>query len=96
MKTIFDRAIHEHLPVPMQRDGVERMFGIGIEELKLLLEPFDFHTEVLFEDQGVSIWLREFSIYGSGEDFDDAKSALEENLDEVLLAAPRQPVGGAV
>jgi hypothetical protein len=134
MKTVFDRAIHEHLPVPMERDGVERMFGIGIQELKLLLEPFDFHTEVLFEDEGVSIWLKEFAIYGSGDGFDEAKAdlveealeyvtdyfsdatlrvapnrrdhyphalrvavaALEENLGEVLLAAPRQPVGAAV
>lgn len=134
MKTIFDRAIHEHLPVPMQRDGVERMFGIGMQELKLLLARFDFHAEVLFEDEGVSIWLKEFSIYGSGGDFEEAKAdlveetleyvtdyfsdatlrlapnrrdhypyalrvavaALEENLDEVLLAAPREPAGAGV
>lgn len=130
MKTIFDRAIHEHLPVPMERDGAERMFGIGSQELKLLLEGCEFHSEVLFEDEGVSIWLQEFSIYGSGEDFEEAKAdlvdetleyvtdyfsdaslrlapnrrahypyalrvavaAMEENLDEVLLAAPREPV----
>jgi hypothetical protein len=133
MKTIFDRAIHDHLPVPMERDGVERMFGIGLQELKLLLDPFDFHAEVLFEDEGVSIWLKEFAIYGSGDDFEEAKAdlvdealeyvtdyfsdanlrqapnrrghyphalrvavaALEENLDEVLLAAPREAVGAS-
>lgn len=80
MKKIFDRAIHDHLPVPLERGAAERMFGLGGEELTYLLSIYEFHPEVIYDDD-VSIWLPEFGIYGSGESYEEAKSDL---LEEVL------------
>lgn len=82
MKKVFDRAIHQHLPVPMERGAAERMFGLGNDDLKFLLNRYEFHPDVMFDAaDDVSIWLPEFSIYGTGATFDEAK---EDLLEEVL------------
>ncbi len=83
MKSIFDRAIHGHLPVPLGRDGSELMFGLGSEELEHVLSVYEFHPQVMF-DADVSVWLPEFGIYGTGESLEEAKADLiEEALDYV-------------
>jgi hypothetical protein len=77
---VFDRAIHDGVPVPIERGGKERVFLIGEEEVKQLVSEREFHPEVMFEGEGVSIWLPEFAIYGIGESYQEAKDDL---LDEV-------------
>ena len=66
----------------MERGAAERMFGLGNDDLKFLLGRYEFHPDVMFDAaDDVSIWLPEFSIYGTGATFDEAK---EDLLEEVL------------
>jgi len=79
LKQIFDRAIHGHLPVPLERGTAERMFGIGSEELAEVLAVYEFHPQVMF-DEDVSIWLPEFALYGTGKSYEEAKADLTEEV----------------
>lgn len=78
---IFDRAVRAGVPVPVERGGKERGFFIGEDDLKRLTNQYEFHPEVLIEDDTVSVWLPEFAIYGVGSTYEEAK---EDLLDEVL------------
>ena len=77
---LFDRALHGRWPVLIERGSRERGLLIGSDELKRLLEGFEFHPEAFFEPAAVSIWLPELALFGRGESFEDAQSDL---VDEV-------------
>lgn len=83
MKSVFDRAIHGHLPVPLGRDGAELMFGLSSDEMKHVLSIYEFHPEVMFDDD-VSVWLPEFEIYGTGESLEEATADLVEEAIEYV------------
>ena len=55
-------------------------FWIGFDEVRLLLDPYAFTTEVFFEPDAVSIWLSELQLYGRGATFENAQADL---VDEV-------------
>lgn len=77
---VFSQAVEDRWPVPIERGGGERGLLIGFDEVKLLLDPYAFTTEVFFEPDAVSIWLPELQLYGRGPTFEDAQADL---LDEV-------------
>jgi antitoxin YefM len=76
----FSDAVSGHRPQFIERNGREHGLLLGYEEACRLVEPHEFHPEVLFEEDAVSIWLPEFTLYGRGSDLDEAT---EDLLDEV-------------
>jgi antitoxin YefM len=88
---VFSQAVGERRPVPIERGGHERGLLIGFDEVKLLLRPYTFSTEVFFEPDAVSIWLPELQLYGRGQTFEDAQADLVEEVtayvDEFLTEA---------
>ena len=66
--------------MPIERGSGERGLLIGFDEVRLLLDPYAFTTEVFFEPDAVSIWLSELQLYGRGATFEDAQADL---VDEV-------------
>ena len=74
------------------RTGLEPALLIGAEELERLLVDYEFHPEVFFEENVVSIWLPELTLYGRGESYDEAQEDLVHEvldyLDEYLDDAP--------
>jgi antitoxin YefM len=81
---VFSQAVDARWPVPIERGGDERGLLIGFDEMKLLLDPYTFSTEVFFEPEAVSIWLPELQLYGRGATFEDAQADL---VDEVIAYA---------
>lgn len=77
---VFSQAVEAGWPVPIERGGDERGLLIGFEEMKLLLDPYTFSSEVFFESDAVSIWLPELEVYGRGPTFEAAQADL---VDEV-------------
>ena len=75
---VFSQAVEARWPVPIERGGDERALLIGFDEMKLLLDPYTFSTEVFFEPEAVSIWLPELQLYGRGATFEDAQADLVE------------------
>lgn len=89
---VFSQAVESGRPVPIERGGDERGLLIGFEEMKLLLDPYAFSTEVFFEPDAVSIWLPELEIYGRGPTFEAAEADLIEEVNayvEEFLADAR-------
>lgn len=90
---VFRRAVAERHPVTIERTGLEPALLIGAEELERLVADREFHPEVFFEEEVVSIWLPELTLYGRGRGFEDAQADLldevrnyvEEYLDEAQL-----------
>ena len=77
---VFSQAVEAQWPVSIERGGNERGLLIGFDEVKRLLDPYDFSTEVFFEKDAVSIWLPELQLYGRGATFEAAQADL---VDEV-------------
>ena len=77
---VFSQAVEDRWPVPIERGGDERGLLIGFDEVRLLLDPYAFTTEVFFEPDVVSVWLPELQLYGRGATFEDAQRDL---VDEV-------------
>jgi Antitoxin of toxin-antitoxin, RelE / RelB, TA system len=77
---VFSQAVEARWPVPIERGGDERGLLIGFEEVKLLLDPYAFSTEVFFESDAVSIWLPELHLDGRGATFEDAQADLVEEV----------------
>ena len=77
---VFSKAVGSRWPVAIERGGDERGLLIGFDEVKLLLAPYAFSTEVFFEEDAVSIWLPELQLYGRGAAFEDARADLVEEV----------------
>lgn len=84
MKDLLDLAVHEHRPVQIERGGRERVVVLGADEVEELLAGYEFHPEVLFETQGVSIWLPELEVYGTGADFEEARDDLVTEVEDYV------------
>lgn len=82
--SFFSRAVHDRWPVLIERGRGERGLLIGSDELELVLSHYEFHPEVVFEEDAVSIWLPELALYGRGSSFDDAQSDLFEEVREYV------------
>jgi prevent-host-death family protein len=89
---VLRRAVAEKHPVVIGRAGLEPALLIGAEELERLLVDYEFHPEVFFEESAVSIWLPELTLYGRGENYDEAHEDLVHEvldyLDDYLGDAP--------
>ena len=79
-------------PVAIERAGLEPALLIGADELGRLLVDYEFHPEVFFEGDVVSIWLPELTLYGRGTSYNEAEDDLvhevRDYVDEYLDEAP--------
>ena len=80
---LFEAAI-EHLPTRIDRRRAAPAVLISLEDLKTVLAGFEFHPEVLFEAEAVSVWLPELAIWGRGASFEEAREDLMDEVDELL------------
>lgn len=70
-----DKVVHDRRMVGVNRHGgKEQMLLLARQELKDLLEGLGprFETRVIFDEDEVSVSLPDFSLIGSGKDFDAA------------------------
>ena len=85
---VFRRAVADKHPIAIERTGLEPALLIGADELARLLVDYEFHPEVFFEGDVVSIWLPELTLYGRGESYaeaaDDLVHEVRDYLDEYL------------
>ncbi len=97
---LFSEAVWHGRIVEVARGSRDRAVLLGITQLERLLDPIEFHPEVIADDEAVSIWLAELELWGRGTDFGEAKADLvaevrdyvEEYLSESerYLAAPNR------
>ncbi len=78
--TYFSQAVHDRWPVLIERRRDERGLLIGSDELELVLSQYEFHPEVLFEEDAVAIWLPDLALYGRGASFEEARDDLVEEV----------------
>lgn len=76
---LFDAAM-DHLPTQIERRRSGEAVLISSEDLRRLLERYEFSPQVYFEADAVSIWLPELAVWGRGSDLAAARDDL---LDEV-------------
>lgn len=76
---VLSAAVRRHLPVTIERRD-ERAVLVGLDDLDLLLTPYEFHPEAFFEDKAVALWLPEFALYGRGRTYDEAQEDLLEEV----------------
>lgn len=83
ISALFTSAVLGHRPAFLERQ--ERMgLLIGEEDAEQLLERYEFHPEVFFEQNAVSFWLPELELYGRGQSYDDAEADLIEEVRDYI------------
>ncbi len=82
-REVLDRSERGGLPL-LQRRNTQPLALIAVAELAEAFKPFEFHPEVITqqEDGTIAVWLPELEVYGNGSDLD---SALDDLVTEVLL-----------
>lgn len=82
-KEVLDRSDRGGLPI-LKRRGSQPIALIPVDELARSLRQFEFHPEVITdqEDGSLAVWLPELEIYGSGKDLE---TALDDLVNEVEL-----------
>jgi len=82
--TYFSAVVHRHAPLAIQRGSEDLGLLLGGDEAWALLADRSFSPQVMRggSEGGVSVWLPEFSIYGQGSNYAEAKQDL---LDEVRV-----------
>ncbi len=78
------RAVHEHRPTAIRRGSRDLALLIGAQDLIKLMPQQRFSPEVLASDEGVSVWLPEFEIYGQGTTLAEAMIDLEAEVREYI------------
>lgn len=74
---LFDEAVHDELPVVIERGGREHGILVARDAARRLLSSFRFHVNVLPEDEGgFTLWLRELDIGGTGSTLKEARAEL--------------------
>jgi hypothetical protein len=73
---ILTEVVHRHAPVVIQRGSDDLGLLLGRDEALALLDDRSVSPEVLRGDEGVSIWLPEFDVYGEGITYAEAKDDL--------------------
>jgi hypothetical protein len=77
LSPLFDEAVRRERPVVIVRGRRERGVLLSREAMLRLLVPYQFHVNVLPEDEGgFTLWLRELNIAGTGACLHDARSDL--------------------
>lgn len=79
----FSEVVHRHMPLAIQRGSGDLGLLLGGDEAWALLADRSFSPKVSRgAHDAISIWLSEFSIYGQGSTYAEAKQDL---LDEVRV-----------
>jgi hypothetical protein len=74
---LFDEAVRNELPVVIERGGREHGLLLARDALMRMLTPFNFHADVLPENEGgITLWLRELDIGGTGSTLKEARDQL--------------------
>lgn len=81
-RSVFTKVIQAHRPQIIRRGADDRGLLVGLDEMWALLTDRTFSPQVMRGDEGVSIWLPEFEVYGEGDTYAEAKAEL---LDEVRV-----------
>ena len=86
---VVDDVVGRHHPAVVERNGRDHFLMVESDDaLELLLDPYRFSPTASNGEKAVSIWLPEFGIYGRGENFEEAKADLinevREYIDEYL------------
>lgn len=79
-RSVFTQVVHAHKPRVISRGPQDMGMLVGLDEVWALVAERSFSPQVMRGDDGVSIWLPEFEVYGEGDVYAEAKLAL---LDEV-------------
>lgn len=77
---VFTGVVQRHRPQIIRRGRDDRGLLVGFDEVWALVSDRRFSPQVMRAEDGVSIWLPEFALYGEGETYADAKADV---LDEV-------------
>jgi len=77
---VFTEVVQRHRPQVIRRGRDDRGLLVGLDEVWAMVSDREFAPQVMRGDEGVSIWLPEFEVYGEGDSYAEAKSEL---LDEV-------------
>ena len=76
---LFSDVVVKRRPCLIERQNQAGLL-VGEDDALDLLAPYEFHTEVLFEDGAVSFWVPELALYGRGSSYEEAAADL---VDEV-------------
>lgn len=76
---VFSGAVRQHRPAKIDRND-ESAVLLGLNELITLVQAHEFHPRVYREGAAISLWLPEFSIYGRGASFAEARDDLLEEV----------------
>jgi Antitoxin of toxin-antitoxin, RelE / RelB, TA system len=79
---VFTEVVQHHRPQVIRRGRDDRGVLMGFDEVWAMVADREFNPQVMRGDEGVSIWLPEFEVYGEGDTYSEAKSDL---LDEVRV-----------
>ena len=79
-RSVFTKVVQAHQPQLIRRGADDRGMLVGLDEMWALLADRAFSPQVMRGEEGVSIWLPEFEVYGEGDTYAEAKAEL---LDEV-------------
>jgi Antitoxin of toxin-antitoxin, RelE / RelB, TA system len=77
---VFTEVVQRHRPHVIRRGRDDRGLLMGFDEVWAMVADREFAPQVMRGDEGVSIWLPEFEVYGEGDTYAEAKTEL---LDEV-------------
>ena len=73
---VFTDVVQHHRPQVIRRGASDRGLLVGLDEVWALLVDRAFTPQVMRGDEGVSIWLPEFEVYGEGDTYAEAKAEL--------------------
>lgn len=81
---VFTEVVLHHRPQVIRRGREDRGLLVGLDEMWEMLDDRSFGPQVMRGEDGVSIWLPEFEVYGEGSNYAEAKTDL---LEEVRVYA---------
>ena len=85
LSSLFDAVVGGHGVRVIRRHKSRPLALVGADDLEALLAPsHPFTTEVSRGEDGVSIWVQEFAIFGQGDDLDAAMDDLIDEIDVYL------------
>jgi hypothetical protein len=76
LSPLFDRAVREQQPVEIVRHQRDSAVLVEHEQFRRLLDSYEFHVDVIPEDEGFTLWIRELEIGESGPTIRDARTKL--------------------
>ena len=78
--SVFTEVVRGHRPQVIRRGREDRGLLVGLDEAWEMLADRSFSPQVMRGEDGVSIWLPEFEVYGEGAGYAEAKAQLLEEV----------------